>query len=143
MMVRFYERWLRAWPCNHQLVWDTTHIWDYHGLTSEKGVDNIHYVEIFLYVKDEGIDLSTIMIALTFVVLCKVLGCNTIIMNCWGHTMSKYYQYVTNDTKICVKVQICSNEPMGWLYNKTKSHFFFFSLFHMNLFWMKSSSTCY
>ncbi len=32
----------------------------------------------FFNVKEEGINLSTITIALTFVVLCKVLGCNTI-----------------------------------------------------------------
>ncbi len=37
------------------------------------------------YIKDEGGNLSTMTIALTYVVSCEVLGLTT----CWGHAMFK------------------------------------------------------
>jgi len=49
-------------------------------------------VKIFAYVKDVGNNLSTITIALTFIVSCKVLGLTTpFIRSYWGHAMSKCY----------------------------------------------------
>ncbi len=67
-----------------------------------------------------------------FYVRCWVV--TPFIMNCWGHTMSKCYQYVTNDTKSCVKVKICSKKPMGLVYKKVKRPFLIFFTFSYDFF---------
>ncbi len=48
-------------------------------------------------VKDERGSFSTITFALTYIVFCEVFGLSTpFVCTCWGHIMSKCFQYVTN-----------------------------------------------
>ncbi len=57
---------------------------------------------VFVYVKDEGNNFSTITFALTFVLSCELLELLTPFVGaCWGHAMSKCCQYPTNDSKLC------------------------------------------
>jgi hypothetical protein len=59
--------------------------------------------KIIAYVKDEDNSLSTMIIALVFVVFYEVLGLvEPFTRNCWGHAMSKCCQYATYDTKVFV-----------------------------------------
>jgi hypothetical protein len=64
-----------------------------HGL-------NIH---VFAYVKPEGNNLDTMTSTLTFVVSCEVVGLSTFFVGSyWGHAMFKCFQYVIDESKVCV-----------------------------------------
>ncbi len=57
---------------------------------------------VFVYVKDEGNNFSSMTFALTFFLSCEVLELLTPFVGAyWGHAMSKCCQYPTNDSKLC------------------------------------------
>jgi len=58
--------------------------------------------KIIAYVKDEGSNLSTLILALTHVVICSPLqSTSSFVGPCFGHTMLKACQYAFDDSKIC------------------------------------------
>jgi hypothetical protein len=61
--------------------------------------------KILAYVKDEGNNLSTMTISLTFIVSCQVLRLTTpFIKSYWGHTMFKCYKYATHNIKVYTRL---------------------------------------
>lgn len=66
-------------------------------------------LKILEYVKDEGNNLSTMTIALIFIVSCKVLGLTTpFIRSYWGHVMSKCYHYAIDNIKVSTILTLIS-----------------------------------
>jgi hypothetical protein len=64
--------------------------------------------KIIVYVKDEGSNLITMIVALKVVVNCGNLSLEESYQGtCFGHVFSKAYQYVTMDKKVCKNFDIC------------------------------------
>jgi hypothetical protein len=60
-------------------------------------------------VKNEGIDLGTMTMALKFMISCEALGLVTPFDSvCFGHTMRKVAQYAINDDKISKDLMLVS-----------------------------------
>jgi hypothetical protein len=65
--------------------------------------------KILCYVKDEGINLGTMTMALKFMISCEVLGLVTAFDNvCFEHTMRKVVQYAINNDKISKYLMLVS-----------------------------------
>jgi hypothetical protein len=66
--------------------------------------------KIIAYVKDESNNPSIMTIALTYnIVSYKVLGLvKPFIRSCWGHTMSKCFEYAINNTKVSTSLTLIS-----------------------------------
>ncbi len=59
--------------------------------------------KIIAYVKDEGSNLNTLILALTHVVTCcPFQSTSSFVGSCFGHAMSKACQYAFDDSKVCV-----------------------------------------
>jgi len=64
--------------------------------------------KIIVYVKDEGSNLITIIVALKVVVSCDNLSLEESYQGtCFRHAFSKAYQYVTMDEIFCKNFDIC------------------------------------
>jgi hypothetical protein len=75
---------------------------------------------VFAYVKNERNNLATMTFVLTFVVSCEVLGLSTpFVGSCWGHAMSKWCQYVIDDSNVCVNMPFFSIEETQSILEKT------------------------
>ncbi len=65
--------------------------------------------KIIAYVKDEGSNLNTMIIALKSIIECEILGLNESFQGaCFGHAFSKACQYVTIDKKVCRNLKFVS-----------------------------------
>jgi hypothetical protein len=59
--------------------------------------------KIITHVKNEGLNLNTMTSAFKFFMKCKALGLEENFQGtCFGHVVSKAYQYATNDEKVCM-----------------------------------------
>jgi hypothetical protein len=62
--------------------------------------------KILTYVENESLNLNTLVLALSIVFSCESLQLDVpFIRTCFGHVMSKTYQYFTNDVKFCVGIK--------------------------------------
>jgi hypothetical protein len=53
------------------------------------------------FVKDEGSNMTSMVIVLWSIINCKLLNLEFFYKNsCFGHVISKAYQYVTNNDKV-------------------------------------------
>ncbi len=58
--------------------------------------------KVISYVKDKGVNLNTLTIAMTKIVSYTLFMLTMpYFATCYGHAISKYFQYVTNDLKMC------------------------------------------
>jgi hypothetical protein len=62
--------------------------------------------KIIAYVKDEGSNLRTLERALTDSISCAAIGLKKPYSGvCFGHVISKAYQYATTEDKVCIKMK--------------------------------------
>jgi hypothetical protein len=76
--------------------------------------------KVIMYVKDEGTNLNSFTIALTFVVSCEPLQLfQQFVGFCIGHVMSKACQYATNEVKVGVNMKKINLKDVQVVLQKT------------------------
>jgi len=98
-----------AWQCVHIIM----------GLFEIQNTSGVNIVEqmksllgsfglldkVMAYVKDEGNNLASLIIALTLIASCSTLKLvSPFIGSCFHHVMSKATQYAIDDTKVCASM---------------------------------------
>jgi hypothetical protein len=67
--------------------------------------------QVIAYVKDKRSNFSTMTTALISMVSCQALKLTTHFVGaCWGHAMSKCYQYATKDNKVFSRLIVSIKE---------------------------------
>jgi hypothetical protein len=75
--------------------------------------------KIVAYVKDEGFNLNTMIVALKSIVSCDVLGLEESFQGtCFDHAFFKMCQYATINTKSLQRLEICIYQSCPWIFAK-------------------------
>jgi hypothetical protein len=122
-----------TWQCVHIIV----------GLFETQNISGANIVEqvksllgsfglldkVIAYVKDEGNNLASFIIALTSIISCSTLKLVfPFIGSCFGHAMSKATQYAIDDTRVCAhmmevslkQAQATLQKTMTWVKKNVK-----------------------